>query len=264
MESKRKNVYIALFVITTIIAGCIAVYFGIMGYKDKKELEGKIDDLQNEINNVTEENNENEIKDEKDKEEKQLINTTEDKIEYNKKLNQRPALYGIQYMTIYKEDNNRNFNNGKFNDKEKLGISVHIAHECDTEELNKNRQDVPESLTAYINIDYINDYSKKLFDEEINFQKISNIQNENSVLCDLISGLGVCIYKAKSLILNEKTNVYSLTFDVISTENYDKFLEDSKVETTEGYEIENTYVLKYKKENGNYILLEMDRIYTRH
>ena len=61
MESKRKNVYIALFVITTIIAGCVAVYFGIMGYKEKdkvQNLQAQITELENQENNNEEINKE--------------------------------------------------------------------------------------------------------------------------------------------------------------------------------------------------------------
>ena len=39
MEKKRYKAYIAIFVVTTIIASCIAVYFGIIGDKNKKELQ---------------------------------------------------------------------------------------------------------------------------------------------------------------------------------------------------------------------------------
>ena len=42
MESKRKNVYITIFVITTIIAGAIAVYFGIDANKKQQELESQV------------------------------------------------------------------------------------------------------------------------------------------------------------------------------------------------------------------------------
>ena len=45
MESKRKNVYIVIFVITTIIASCVAVYFGIIRDSETKELQSKVDDL---------------------------------------------------------------------------------------------------------------------------------------------------------------------------------------------------------------------------
>lgn len=39
MDKKRYKVYIAIFVVTTIIASCIAVYLGIIGNKNKKELQ---------------------------------------------------------------------------------------------------------------------------------------------------------------------------------------------------------------------------------
>ena len=58
MESKRKNAYITIFVITTIIASCVAVYFGISentGKKKIKELEAKV-----EVLNSTEEENKEE------------------------------------------------------------------------------------------------------------------------------------------------------------------------------------------------------------
>ena len=37
MENKRKNIYIVVFVITTIIASCVAVYFGIQMNNSKNE-----------------------------------------------------------------------------------------------------------------------------------------------------------------------------------------------------------------------------------
>ena len=42
MESKRKNVYITIFIITTVLAGCLAVYFGVKGNKDVEKLEAKL------------------------------------------------------------------------------------------------------------------------------------------------------------------------------------------------------------------------------
>ena len=57
MESKRKNVYIVLFVITTIVAGCLAAYFGIMGNKEKDELNNQIADLQSRIDELEKKEN---------------------------------------------------------------------------------------------------------------------------------------------------------------------------------------------------------------
>lgn len=47
-NNKRKNVYITIFVITTVIAGCIAVYFSIMESKISQEnqnLQTKVEEL---------------------------------------------------------------------------------------------------------------------------------------------------------------------------------------------------------------------------
>ncbi len=82
MESKRKNVYIAIFVITTIIAGCVAVYFGIMGYKDRKELQSKIDNL--ESNNKVEENSSNNENLSRDKIKEDIVNNFDESKLINK------------------------------------------------------------------------------------------------------------------------------------------------------------------------------------
>ncbi len=49
MESKRKNVYIGIFVITTIIASCLAVYLYITGNSENEKLQAKIDELNSTI-----------------------------------------------------------------------------------------------------------------------------------------------------------------------------------------------------------------------
>lgn len=49
MENKRKNIYIVIFVITTIIASCVAVYFGIVGNKENVKLKQQINELNEKI-----------------------------------------------------------------------------------------------------------------------------------------------------------------------------------------------------------------------
>lgn len=65
MESKRKNIYIVIFVITTIIAACLAVYFGVELNKVKrnnKELEENVMAYKQKIEeNTIVENNKKEI-----------------------------------------------------------------------------------------------------------------------------------------------------------------------------------------------------------
>lgn len=60
MENKRKNIYIVIFIITTIIATCCAIYFGLSLKEEKNELAierelmksntAKIEDLQTKLN----------------------------------------------------------------------------------------------------------------------------------------------------------------------------------------------------------------------
>ena len=44
MESKRKNVYITIFVITTIIAAGLAIFFKVDGDNKLKSMEAKVEE----------------------------------------------------------------------------------------------------------------------------------------------------------------------------------------------------------------------------
>lgn len=56
-NNKRKNVYIVIFVITTIIAACVAVYFGVMKNNCDKEINELTANIQNNTNEDTADNN---------------------------------------------------------------------------------------------------------------------------------------------------------------------------------------------------------------
>ena len=56
MENKRKNIYIVVFIITTIIASCVAVYFGIVGNKENKKLNQQISELNEKISEIEKSN----------------------------------------------------------------------------------------------------------------------------------------------------------------------------------------------------------------
>lgn len=69
MKDKRKNVYIVIFVITTIIASCIAVYFYISCDKEKQKLSQDMENLKTEYEEKINEislNNESNVNNEKD------------------------------------------------------------------------------------------------------------------------------------------------------------------------------------------------------
>ncbi len=111
MESKRKNVYIVLFVITTIVAGCLAVYFGIMRNKDVRNLESKIDE-------ILKENDENKIAVSEEKDiKKQLIENKELEKETPKELNVNSDISKKVYFILNSSNQSDNFvnENGVFN-----------------------------------------------------------------------------------------------------------------------------------------------------
>ncbi len=54
MENKRKNIYITIFVITTIIASCLAVYFAITKNNETEKLQAKVDELTSQNNELNE------------------------------------------------------------------------------------------------------------------------------------------------------------------------------------------------------------------
>ena len=95
MESKRKNIYIVIFVITTIIASCVAVYFGVVGNNKKV----------GQIKNSVEEKIENETKEvnEKVSEENKLSKEEAKKIAqniYNKAYNELEEGVGLQSSIV--------------------------------------------------------------------------------------------------------------------------------------------------------------------
>lgn len=104
MENKRKNIYIVIFVITTIIASCVAVYFYVMRKNDKQTLEAKIQEMSSQSNIVNK--NENNIKSETDTtikeevDEKVVYKYTRPTIDVNKCIN---AQKDVEYQ-IKKED----------------------------------------------------------------------------------------------------------------------------------------------------------------
>ena len=85
MENKRKNIYIVVFVITTIIASCVAVYFGVMWNKDKQTLEAKIQEMSSQSNMVNKEEKNDTAKEESG--ENVIYKYTRPTIDLNKCIN---------------------------------------------------------------------------------------------------------------------------------------------------------------------------------
>ncbi len=264
MESKRKNVYIVLFVITTIIAGCLAVYFGIMRNKDVRNLEKELAENK-ELLEQEQQKNQTVSKNDKVKE---LIQSNEDKISYNKKLSQENNVmfFSIVSCKFYYSNNQRKYNSGKFNDKEKLSVAWLLATKTDAENYEKNI--VKFDTKDYVKMQYLNDISQKTFDEEINFNNVENQIKEDAVDCSNYGGgIGAICYKVKSLVFDESVDEYILTVDELHLDN-DNIEQVDMIEKIINYEtvdydsslVDSTYALKYKKSNGNNILISLDLI----
>ena len=81
MTNKRKNIYIVIFVITTIIASCIALYLYISSDKEKQQLSQNIENLKTEYEEKINEINVNNENNEKDKNESnEILQKNMDKI----------------------------------------------------------------------------------------------------------------------------------------------------------------------------------------
>ncbi len=275
MENKRKNIYIVIFVITTIIASCVAVYFGIMGNKEANDLKAQVEDLREEINNTNNENQENknsninEVKNEA----KELLVNDEVKKEHNKILKDNDNVAILQVIIANKQKYNisndtYNFENGNFNDSNMLSIAAFVASKNDNSEFQKNSRDYKEEgPVKYVKKEFLNKHSKNIFDKEINFSNTGAEVVNDEVAVGFPTGLGIYIYKAKSLILNENTNEYTLTFDSVyppdqSIEKIDEYIDENKI-SYEQSAILDTYILKYKDINGKKIILSLDRTYHK-
>ncbi len=274
MENKRKNIYIAIFIITTIIASVLAFYFGIIQKQKNDELKSEINDLKQNLNNQDQNtnntnntNNDNKNKETiKKNEAKQLILNDNDKAKHNKLLSDNANILQLIITNKEKYDNNYNpigFENGKFDDEDKLNISVIVSYKTDIQGFENNSENFSSGgPMKYVKKDYLNNYSKQIFNEEINFSNITSNTTNNEVAVNLPTGLGIYSFKVKSLILNENTNEYTLTFDSIDTSKVQDYLNDN----TTNYDnsaILDTYVLKYKKINENNIILSLDRTYHK-
>ncbi len=116
MESKRKNVYIVIFVITTIIASCVAVYFGIIRDSETKELQSKVDDLIAKSDN------------QEKKEETTLVdeNVNNKEIEVKEKIVEKSIIPKYDISKIKNKPDNVEYDGSIKYDLETLNISIVI------------------------------------------------------------------------------------------------------------------------------------------
>ena len=119
MENKRKNIYIVVFIITTIIASCVAVYFGVMWNNDKQTLEAKIQEMSSQSNMTNKEEKNNVEKEESD--EKVVYKYTRPTIDVNKCIN---AHKDAEYQIIKEDSMSDDISCSVNKDKKSVTLSI--------------------------------------------------------------------------------------------------------------------------------------------
>ena len=205
-----------------------------------------------------EQENNNEI--EKTYQKIELITSDKIKKEYNHQM--QNTKYGMRLnMMLYSKIKSwqstnviGEFNSGKFNDQEKYNM---LAFNLDvTDEVS-----VYEEPAYWISIDKIQTASKSLFDESIDITKLDEITIKDGKIKKYFpTGFGIELFRSKSLILDEATNIYTLTFDWLKYDQSNEDIFDSSVIEYDASNIIGTFELKYKLNASNKILLELNKI----
>ncbi len=153
MENKRKNIYIAIFVATTIVSTCIAVYFGITKKEEVNNLKVQLDELK-QAENKTEEVN-------KESEDNNSINQVQEKVV------EKYAKYNVETSNcLNNNDNSIVYANYIYQTEEFYGLELNVQPDKKTVgisvDVNKFKANLPD-----INIGNENIYKTYTFDKEI-------------------------------------------------------------------------------------------------
>ena len=189
----------------------------------------------------------------------ELIKNDEDKITYSKKL-QNGKEYGMKIQTMlyakvvsWQNTTILGFNSGKFNDKEKFRMIVFNVDLTDSVA-------VYEQPAKYIDVAKMQEASQELFEEDINVTNLQDVEiKEGKIKIYFPTGFGIELFRAKSLIYDEETKIYTLIFDWLKGKEE---LYDASVLTYSKEDIIGTFELKYKegKTKDSKVLLELNKI----
>ena len=101
-----------------------------------------------------------------------------------------------------------------------------------------------------------------IFEQPINYDNVTMYTITNDKITTYNpGGIGIAFYKVKSLYLNEKTKIYTLEVDVVSTNIMDHIEEYTKPETIQ-YDsncVTSTFTLKYKEVEGKKLLISLEK-----
>ena len=223
MEEKRYKIYITVFVITTIVASCVAVYFGIMNSKNKKEnvvLQTQNETLQskNEIASEKESNlksdnirneseNENEIKTSSIKE----LDAAKVKNIQNKFNESNDSKNFFTMLSMY-TDKNGISDDGKvmstymyysINKSEELAQNE-LPYSPSTEEMM--------SVPLLYSVSYIESIVNNVFAEKLNTNNIKYLQKTEGNLFISLGGFGVSEYVVNNASYDSNTQKYTINY----------------------------------------------------
>lgn len=261
----RKKIIICGVVVIIALAVVTLVLLAINFNNSKKAEENKVDNTQIE---KKEENTQPVVTPDKDTvgdakkvvyEKIELIKNDQDRITYSKKL-QNGKEYGMQiqsmlYAKVVSWQNTTilGFNSGKFNDKEKFRMIVFNVDLTGSVE-------VYEQPARYIDVTKMQEASNELFEEDINVTNLQDVEiKEGKIKIYFPTGFGIELFRAKSLIYDEETKIYTLTFDWLKGKEE---LYDASVLNYNKDDVIGTFELKYKdgKAKDSKVLLELNKI----
>ncbi len=226
MESKRKNVYITIFVITTIVAATLAVYFG-LEYKKLKEDNSKQDVSVNESTSLDEKNEDKgEVAVKEVVKEAQLSQENIDKIAQStveNYLNLTACIKGYP-----------------------LNATVYLGFYKDYDELTKNTQNINGIEKTTVKYDeFVNKITKYMTKELFEKYLEKDIyRNVDGYLAMNVGGASGSFVHVKEFKLQNKNNdefTYSVTYYNLS--GLDNIAKEEKTQTIKVKKVNNDYVV---------------------
>lgn len=258
----KKKIIICGIVVFIALVVVISIIIAINSNKNNQNTNIQNDNINTQENIPPITSNNNEVIGDTNKvvyEKIELIKNNEDRIAYSKKL-QSGNEYGakIQSMLYSKVVSWQNttilgFNSGKFNDKEKFRM---IVFNVDL----TGSVAVYEEPAKYIDVAKMQEASRELFEEDINVTNLQDVEiKDGKVKIYFPTGFGIELFRAKSLIYDEETKIYTLIFDWLKGKEE---LYDTSVLTYSNEDVIGTFELKYKegKTKDSKVLLELNKV----
>lgn len=218
MEEKRYKVYITVFVITTIIASCVAVYFGIMNSKNKKEndvLQAQNETLQSGKSEVSLDLKSDNIKNES--ENKIKTSSIKELDEANvkniqSKFNENNDSKNFLTMLSMYTDKNGISDDGKV-------MSTYMYYSINkSEELAQNELPYSPSTEEMMSVpllyklSYIESIVNNLFEEKLNANNIKYLQKTEENLFISLGGFGMSEYVVNNASYDSDTQKYTINY----------------------------------------------------